>query len=180
MTLQLRTGIAMLIGPTGNRILRTSCLSIAVVTMLTVGCRDHLPRSLAQFDTCVAGGVYSLRQGEQRVQVECNLQEPLFLVGLPGRAITREELLTAGLSKELADMLGTSSLQGSRWCALEEFEYKRPTRDDKESDIPIATTNCLTTDVEIRTIVQSRASRLRVTLVRSPSGLLSLDSVESL
>jgi hypothetical protein len=129
---------------------------------------------------CLEGGIESLRQGEPRVQIECTIDGPLFLVGLPGRVITREELLRAGLSTDLADMLTTSSLQASKWCVLEQFEYKRPTRDDQSTEIPIATTNCFTTDVEITNVVQSRASRMRLTLVKSASGVLSLDKLETL
>jgi hypothetical protein len=145
-----------------------------------VGCRDPLSRPLALFDACVAGGIESLRQGAQQIQVDCAVQEPLLLVGLPGRKITVDELTKAGLSKDAADTLATSSLQRSRWCSVEEFEYIPPAPNDKRKEIPIATTNCVTTDLEIKQVVQTRATKMRVTLGKSTSGLLTLDKLEPL
>ena len=155
-------------------------LGVLAMGPLTLGCGDSLPRPLALFDGCVAGAIESLRQGEKQIQVECAVPEPLFLVGLPGRNITVDELTTAGLSKDVADSLATSSLPGSRWCSVEEFEYIPPTPNDKRKEIPIATTNCVTTDLEIKQVVQTRATKMRVTLVKSTSGRFTLDKVEPL
>jgi len=145
---------------------------------LTLGCHDSIPGSLALFDGCVAGGIESLRQGEQQIQVECAIPEPMFLVGLPGRKITVDELTRAGLSKDVANSLATSSLEGSRWCSVEEFEHKPPTANDTRREIPIATTNCITTNLAIKQVVQTRATRMRLTLVKSSSGLFTLDKLE--
>jgi hypothetical protein len=104
----------------------------------------------------------------------------MFLVSLPGRKITVDELTKAGLSKDAADILATSSPQRSRWCSVEEFEYTPPTPNDNRKEIPIATTNCLTTDLEIRQVMQTRATKMRVTLAKSTSGLFILDKLEPL
>src|SRR5207247_2525754 len=153
-----------------NRTSSLWALAVLAIGSLTLGCRDPRPRSLAVFDGCLAGGIESLRQGEQTIQVECEVPETLSLVGLPGREITVGELTTLGLSKDIADTLATSSLKGSRWCAVEEFEYTPPTPNDKRSEIPIATTNCSTTDLEIQQLVHIRASKMRVTLMKLTSG----------
>jgi len=157
-----------------------SLSSVLLIGALTGACRDPRPRSLALFDGCLAGGIESLRHGEQQLQIECSVGEPLFLVGLPGRKITVDELLKAGLSKDLADILATSTSQASRWCAVEEFEYKPPTPADKTDEVPIARSNCFTTDLEIDQVVHTRASKMRLSLVKSPSGQITLDTLEPL
>ena len=119
-----------------------------------------------------------MRQGEQQIEIECALADPLFLVGLPGREIAREELMTAGLSKDVADMLTSWDLRGSKWCAVVEFEHIPPTANDTRTEIPIASINCVTSNVEIRQIVQSRTSRVGVTLVKSTSGRPALDKLK--
>jgi hypothetical protein len=155
-------------------------VGVLAVGFLTLGCRDPRPRALVLFDECLAGGIQSLRQGERRIEVDCLLQDPLLIVGLPHEKTTANDLMTAGLTREVAEMLATSGQEGGRWCSVEEFQYEPPKPNDTRTQIPIATTNCVPSDLEIQQIVLTRSSRVRLVMVKSESGQLMLDKLESL
>jgi len=88
--------------------------------------------------------------------------------------------MTAGLTREVAEMLATSGQEGGRWCSVEEFQYEPPKPNDTRTQIPLATTKCFPTDLEIQQIVLARSSRVRVVIVKSEAGQLVLDKLDSL
>ena len=87
--------------------------------------------------------------------------------------------MAAGLSKALADMLAASSIEGNRWCAVKELE-DTSTAAEKSGEIPIATSDCITAELEINRVVHSRGTKMRLTLVRLPSGRIAVDGLEPL
>jgi len=143
-----------------------------------VGCADPRAPSLRGIDECTLGAIESVRQGEGRVVTECALQAPWALVGLPGRRLTTEELQKAGLSRTLAEMLAKSDADKNRWCVVQEFKQPPTSTDLDVSEIPIANTQCNTTELVIPEIVYTSAARIRLAIIRSSSGQATLGTLE--
>jgi len=152
-------------------------LVLLSLVWLCYGCADPRPGSLASFDQCTLGAIESVRQGESQVSVECAVQGQLPLVGLPARAVTKQELQAAGLSEDLADILAAQVDSRPRWCTLEVFADK-PVAADNRANTPIAESNCSTTDLEIADVVYTRSTRVRLTIARSASGRAVLAKFE--
>jgi hypothetical protein len=122
----------------------------------------------------------SVREGEARTVIECALQAPWALVGLPARKLTQEELQSAGLSKTLAEILAASGAGKNRWCVVREFKQPPVSADLTKTEIPIASTQCSSTELVIPSVVYTTATGVRLTITRSPSGQAHLAAFEPL
>ena len=99
-------------------------------------------------------------------------------MGLPGRRLSVEEILEAGLSKNLADLFANSEVTYARWCTVAEFEPQRIPAGAERGEWPVANSECVSTDLEIPRVVHTRGQRISATLGRSPSGRVTLVKVE--
>jgi hypothetical protein len=145
-----------------------------VAAGLAAGCETRV----SPFEACILGGVETLRQDESRVELDCPVPPGVLLVGLPGRRVTVDEGIAAGLSRRLAETLLASGSTFDRWCEAKEFEQPPLLPEGRNIDVPVSKSECGSTDVQIQRVLQTRSARVRVRLVRSPDGRAILDAFE--
>ena len=107
---------------------------------------------------------------------ECSVPDGQTLVGLPARPLSADELVSAGLSKAVADLLVRSESDSSRWCFVQEFAPQVATSDSTQ--LPIADSQCGKTELEIPRIVHTLRPRVRISIARSPTGGAALEVFE--
>lgn len=139
------------------------------------------PSPLEPFRGCVLGGIVSLRNGEQQVELECQNPRNLWLVGVPGHEVTAGELADAGLPGDVASLVrALPSSEASRWCGVEEVQLRNG--DKSTNEAPAATMVCdsVAGDLDIRRVVQTKSALVRLRLVKDASGRARLDGFEPL
>jgi hypothetical protein len=152
MPLRLRSAIMLLLGIATH-----------------IACGDPLSPALGDFNLCTRGPIVSMEHGETSVDVECEVKDGMHLIAMPARSVSVGELTAIGLSETLAEIFASRTRDTSHWCAAEEFARDpNPPRD--VSKIPVANTECISTEIEIDTPYQTRASRVRLVIERSSTG----------
>ena len=141
----------------------------------TIGCVDRTP--LGMFTDCVYTGVRSMDHIDQS-EIDCAYDGDLLLVGLPNRKPTVEELVEAGLSKNVADIFATREHISDYWCAIKEFEPPPVSFDTPDGKYPLAEIECRSTELEIPRTLVAHSPRLSATLNRSRSGRVTLAKFE--
>src|SRR5688572_1766006 len=121
----------------------------------------------------------SLRHGHKQIRIECPVPEGAWLVGMPGRAVTTSEAMAAGMSSNLAGLMVIGHEGADRWCVVEYLESKPRLPGASSSKIPIAASECHSTELQMSHIVHTRSTRVRLTLVRSAEGRAALQSFEA-
>jgi hypothetical protein len=138
-----------------------------VCLVVTLACGEPPGPELDVFMACELG------------LIESEVQSGWTLIGLPARRVTADELSVAGLVGDLAYMLSHSdklNWETNRWCVGREFANARPATRPEES--PEAKTTCVLTELLIPGVVQTGATRVRLTVQRSPSGRAVLRKFE--
>lgn len=159
----------------GPMALLRAALILILTAPVMMACEDR--SALRSFNECIGGPIESVRRGAAVVHVACDLGDQLFLVGLPGRQVTVDELLAAGVTREVAESLSQSDLIGDKWCAVAVADSPASAQRDQLHD-RVATTECETTPVEIPDVVQAHSAILLLTLVPSSSGSVRIAKVE--
>jgi hypothetical protein len=142
-----------------------------------VGCERESP--LGRFEPCVLGAIASVRHGDRTVEVDCPVPAGRLLVGMPAGNVSIDDMTAAGLSRDVAEALRpTLSQSTSIWCAREEYEQPATIPEGTDIDIPVARTDCVSTDMQIPGVVQTRSAQVHLRLVQSESGRAFLDEFE--
>ena len=102
------------------------------ISVLTLSCMDPRPRSLSSFDECTRGPIASVRHGEQSVEFECTIHDQMVLVGLPARRVSVAEMVEAGVSKRIAELLASPAQDSNEWCVVRVFADPP----DPRTDVP--------------------------------------------
>jgi hypothetical protein len=150
---------------------------LVIVVLVAAACEN---RSLAsRFHSCVLGGVETIKHGGgEQTRMECALPAEAVLIARRRGQVNSDELLRAGLSKNLADTLA-GSRESAQWCAAEEYEPKPIPRHVDHAEVLLTKSECVDTEVEIPRIMQARSSRIAVTLGVSSSGAVTLIDFEA-
>jgi hypothetical protein len=137
------------------------------------GCADPRSEAVTSFENCIFAGAQSLRSGESKVLL-CAAEQPFWLVALPGgHQIDSAELVAAGVSKDVADMLRPDEQGRSLLCVVEEFERPDPLPDK----FVTARSSCHTTLLMVAQIGQSKSDRHSVRVSVGSDGQIAIDSL---
>jgi hypothetical protein len=154
----------------------TSGVLLILIAGCAAGCEDRSPLGL--FSGCIRAGIVTIQSGEDRTELDCPLEAESLVVGLPGRKLSVDEILEAGLSKNLADLFASSELTYARWCTVEEFEPQPIPVGVERGEFLLTNSECVSTDLEVPRVVHARARWISATLERSPSGRVTLVKFE--
>jgi len=95
---------------------------LAMLAFVAAACENRSP--VSRFNSCVLAGVVAIEHGgEEKARVDCGLPAEVLVVGRPRGQVNSDELIKAGLSKNLAETLA-GSRESAQWCAVEEYDPK--------------------------------------------------------
>jgi hypothetical protein len=143
-------------------------IALVIGTFMQLACGPSISPALTDFDRCTRGPIVSIEHGESRVEVECEIKDGIHLIAVPGRQVSVDELLAIGLSKTLADMF-SGAHDAAQWCVAQEFA-RDPNPPPDVTKIPVANSECVSSELQIDTPYQTRASRVRLVIDRAAAG----------
>jgi len=150
------------------RLTRTA-LAGAAVGLLSAACETH--DAIQMFETCQLLAAEQVKDRHEAVVSECDLRQDVWLVGLGGQRLTREELQQAGIPESVALGLAQEKQGQARWCALEERPRdEAPPGASNQSEIYRRfKLSCVPARLQPPPVLALRAKRIRLAVDPSPS-----------
>jgi hypothetical protein len=151
-------------------------LAAFAAAVALAACADRSALTLLR--ACVVEGAAILEHGTVPADVACRLDEEALVVAVPGRDVTAEEVLAAGLSSDAARLLTGMNQGEARLCVVEGCDPQAPANADATTPTP--SVSCIGADVEIPQLVVARAAEFRLAFNRASSGTPMLERLEKL
>lgn len=143
-------------------------VAVSLCGIVATACENRSPASL--FEGCIRAGIRTLQQSGEQTTIDCTVEGRSLLVGLPGRRVTAGELAAVGVSRNIGELLASSQNTSNRWCAVEDLEREPMPPAVDHAEVPVARSECVSTDVEIPHVVQTHSRRVVATVALSSAG----------
>lgn len=143
-----------------------------VLLVWNAGCQVHEPVDV--IGGCVAPVIQSISTDVGTVNIKCDFERAVFLVAVPSRTMTMDELTKIGVLNDPASNILRGTIDGSRWCTIDKV-LPPPSSPPENIGWNV---QCVSTAVVIDTLagVDSRAFILGFR--KSSDGSVHLDSFE--